>query len=110
VSCWDAGWRARDWVHLLGSCADTSSSRAGFPSSSVGVDAFNLTVSGSGVRQEGRGFESKSAFAYLLMLGAVFFEGFFLCSLTGNITHVVVRNLVTMWIQFVVMIIIWKFS
>jgi hypothetical protein len=38
---------------------------------SVGVDAFNLTVSGSGVRQEGRGFESKSAFAYLLMLGVL---------------------------------------
>jgi hypothetical protein len=35
------------------------------------VDAFNLTVSGSGICQEGRGFESKSAFAYLLMLGVL---------------------------------------
>ena len=35
---------------------------------------------------------------------------YFLGSLTGTITHAVVRNLVTMWLQFVVMIITWKFS
>jgi hypothetical protein len=40
----------------------------------------------------------------------MFFEGFFPHSLIGTITHVVVGNLVTMWLQFVVMIIIWKFS
>jgi hypothetical protein len=44
----------------------------------------------------------------------VFFEVFFPCSLTGTITHIVVgnlaRNLVIMWLEFVVMIIIWKFS
>jgi hypothetical protein len=36
----------------------------------------------------------------------VIFEGFFPCNLTGTITHVVGGHLVTMWLQFVVMIII----
>jgi hypothetical protein len=51
------------------------------------------------------------SFRYALGVGSVpvFFEGFFPCSLTGIITHIVVGNLVTMWLQFVVMIIIWKF-
>jgi hypothetical protein len=42
-------------------------------------------------------------------MGAVFFEGFFPRSLTGTITHILVGNLVTIWLQFVVMIMIWKF-
>jgi hypothetical protein len=41
--------------------------------------------------------------------GAMMFEGFFPCSLIGTITHVVGGNLITMWLQIVVMIIIWKF-
>jgi hypothetical protein len=40
----------------------------------------------------------------------VFFEVFFPRSLTGTITHIVVRNLLIMWLEFVVMIIIWNFS
>jgi hypothetical protein len=40
----------------------------------------------------------------------VFFEVFFPHSLIGTITHIVVRNLVIMWLEFVVMIIIWIFS
>jgi hypothetical protein len=39
----------------------------------------------------------------------VFFLAFFTGSLTGTITHVEVNNLVIMWLQFVIAIIIWKF-
>jgi hypothetical protein len=40
---------------------------------------------------------------------SVFFLVFFHSSLTGTIIHVEVGNLVIIWLQFVVMIIIWKF-
>jgi hypothetical protein len=38
-------------------------------------------------------------------------QGFFPCSMTGTITHVVGGSVITMWLEFVVIIIIiWKFS